>query len=62
MDTQDNIKHIKTGGYSRFGLTLMVTHACNMRCRYCYNGPGYDNQEGGSNSVSSEVSRCSNRI
>ncbi len=24
--------------YPRFGLTLMVTHACNMRCSYCYTG------------------------
>ncbi len=24
--------------YERFGLTLMVTHACNMRCSYCYGG------------------------
>jgi uncharacterized protein len=25
-------------GYHLFGLTLMVTHACNMRCHYCYTG------------------------
>jgi len=25
-------------GYQLFGLTLMVTHACNMRCHYCYTG------------------------
>ena len=24
--------------YSRFGLTLMVNHACNLRCAYCYTG------------------------
>lgn len=24
--------------YARFALTLMVTHACNMRCTYCYTG------------------------
>lgn len=24
--------------YARFGLTLMVTHACNLRCTYCYTG------------------------
>ncbi len=24
--------------YQRFGLTLMVTHACNLRCAYCYTG------------------------
>ena len=24
--------------YSRFGLVLMVTHDCNMRCSYCYAG------------------------
>lgn len=23
---------------TRFGLTLMVNHACNLRCRYCYTG------------------------
>jgi uncharacterized protein len=22
----------------RFGLTLMVNHACNLRCNYCYTG------------------------
>src|SRR5436190_14531877 len=22
----------------RFGLTLMVNHACNLRCTYCYTG------------------------
>src|SRR5579864_3170883 len=22
----------------RFGLTLMVNHACNLRCSYCYTG------------------------
>ncbi|MBN1808076.1 MAG: radical SAM protein [Planctomycetes bacterium] len=25
-------------GYPVFGLVLMVTHACNMRCSYCYTG------------------------
>jgi sulfatase maturation enzyme AslB (radical SAM superfamily) len=24
--------------YSRFGLVLMVTHACNLKCEYCYTG------------------------
>jgi len=24
--------------YARFGLTLTVTHACNLRCSYCYAG------------------------
>lgn len=24
--------------FARFGLTLMVTHACNLRCTYCYTG------------------------
>ena len=24
--------------YRRFGLTLMVNHACNLRCTYCYTG------------------------
>ncbi len=24
--------------YERFGLVLMVTHACNLRCSYCYTG------------------------
>jgi len=24
--------------YHCFGLVLMVDHACNLRCRYCYNG------------------------
>jgi uncharacterized protein len=24
--------------YPRFGLVLMVTHACNLRCSYCYTG------------------------
>ena len=24
--------------YSRFGLTLVVNHACNLRCTYCYTG------------------------
>lgn len=24
--------------FDRFGLTLMVTHACNLRCTYCYAG------------------------
>ena len=42
MDTQDNSKPIKADRYSRFGLTLMVTHGCNMRCSYCYNGPCYE--------------------
>ena len=24
--------------YTHFGLTLMVNHACNLRCTYCYTG------------------------
>lgn len=24
--------------YPRYGLVLMVTHACNLRCTYCYTG------------------------
>src|SRR5262245_52502612 len=24
--------------HSRFGLTLIVNHACNLRCTYCYTG------------------------
>lgn len=28
----------KGGRYSAFGLTLMVNHACNLRCAYCYTG------------------------
>jgi len=24
--------------YAQFGLVLMVTHACNLRCSYCYTG------------------------
>jgi uncharacterized protein len=24
--------------YPQFGLTLMLTHACNLRCTYCYTG------------------------
>jgi uncharacterized protein len=28
--------------YDRFGLVLMVTHACNLRCRYCYVGAKSD--------------------
>lgn len=27
--------------YDRFGLTLMLNHACNMRCSYCYNGAAF---------------------
>ena len=26
------------GRHRRFGLTLMVNHACNLRCTYCYTG------------------------
>jgi uncharacterized protein len=28
--------------YSRFALTLMVNHACNLRCIYCYTGAKFD--------------------
>jgi sulfatase maturation enzyme AslB (radical SAM superfamily) len=24
--------------YARYGLVLMVTHGCNLRCDYCYQG------------------------
>src|SRR5262245_24336284 len=24
--------------YERFGLTLVMNHACNLRCTYCYTG------------------------
>ena len=24
--------------HARFGLTLVVNHACNLRCSYCYTG------------------------
>jgi sulfatase maturation enzyme AslB (radical SAM superfamily) len=27
---------------SWFSLTLMVSHACNLRCRYCYTGRKFD--------------------
>jgi uncharacterized protein len=27
--------------HQRFGLTLMVNHACNLRCTYCYTGPKF---------------------
>ncbi|MCY2952707.1 MAG: 4Fe-4S cluster-binding domain-containing protein [Planctomycetota bacterium] len=26
--------------FQQFGLVLMLTHACNLRCSYCYNGRG----------------------
>ncbi|MHC4365477.1 MAG: radical SAM protein [Planctomycetota bacterium] len=38
--------------YPRFGLVLMVTHACNMRCSYCYNGPQYES------SMSTDIGRA----
>ena len=25
--------------HTRFGLVLMMTHSCNLRCRYCYTVP-----------------------
>jgi uncharacterized protein len=28
--------------YENFGLTLMLTHACNLRCNYCYTGAKID--------------------
>jgi len=28
--------------YQRFGLVLMVSHACNLRCQYCYAGAKVD--------------------
>ena len=27
--------------YARLGLVLMVNHACNLRCTYCYTGPKF---------------------
>ena len=30
--------------YSRFGLVLMVNHACNLRCSYCYTGLKFSRQ------------------
>ena len=27
--------------YDQFGLVLVVNHACNLRCRYCYTGEKY---------------------
>jgi len=29
---------MKNEKYSRFSLVLMVSHNCNLRCRYCYSG------------------------
>ncbi|MHC4389161.1 MAG: radical SAM protein [Planctomycetota bacterium] len=37
--------------YRRFGLVLMVTHGCNLRCSYCYNGPQFESR------MSAEVGR-----
>lgn len=34
--TSDNESGVSM--YDRFGLVLMLTHACNLRCRYCYTG------------------------
>jgi uncharacterized protein len=28
--------------HQRFGLTLMVNHACNLRCTYCYTGKKFN--------------------
>jgi uncharacterized protein len=42
MDKPGEYKVKEVSAYPRFGLTLMVTHACNLRCTYCYNGPQYD--------------------
>ena len=28
--------------YDGFGLVLMVTHACNLRCSYCYTGDKFN--------------------
>jgi uncharacterized protein len=42
MNAKHSSELTKAARYSRFGLTLMVTNACNMRCTYCYNGIGYD--------------------
>src|SRR5882724_11387596 len=32
------IKFLMNETRRRFGLTLMVNHACNLRCTYCYTG------------------------
>jgi uncharacterized protein len=32
--------------HSRFGLTLMVNHACNLRCTYCYTGAKFARRMG----------------
>lgn len=32
----------KTAKYQRFGLTLVVNHACNLRCSYCYTGAKFN--------------------
>lgn len=29
---------MRTSAYPAFGLTLVVNHACNLRCSYCYTG------------------------
>ncbi|HEY9247815.1 MAG TPA: radical SAM protein, partial [Rariglobus sp.] len=29
---------MRTPAYPAFGLTLVVNHACNLRCSYCYTG------------------------
>src|ERR1700690_2941412 len=31
-----------TAPRQRFGLTLVVNHACNLRCSYCYTGAKFD--------------------
>lgn len=28
--------------YDHFGLVLLVNHACNMRCTYCYTGEKFN--------------------
>src|SRR4029077_12080407 len=28
--------------YKQFGLVLMVNHACNLRCTYCYTGAKFN--------------------
>lgn len=39
MIVNNNIRNLMTRDkYKRFSLVLMLTHNCNLRCRYCYSG------------------------
>ena len=35
-----------TARYQQFGLTLLVNHACNLRCAYCYTGEKFRDWRG----------------